>query len=917
MIFDHPEGHRKYVQTQAMEYIEDLQYAIVRERIILNANAKPVGVPMGKFGVDSFNQSAHMEFNINENIGILTGSRSGVYVLDIDNTTINGFNSVEFFKSCLSYFSENGEEQDETSQFINNAPRATTGGGGYHIFIPYNPDVKNMICKASVRIIEGSNVTKHVLHWDVKNNGGKITAPPSIHKTGNVYKWTHHPREYEPIDPPEWLYNLIMGGVVDMVRVGTHYEFKTSPPAERVERKHIINDSVTLSNLPASVEGLRGLVMRLDAERADDLTGWKKLIWALKSIGHDCERLGHKTINNNVCIDIADEWSRQSVKYVSRSDVITAWDEGTAGRIRYPSIIYWANEDSKKAEVKNCRLPARIGERVPSYNCEKQADLPKKADEKAQIMPIMPIMSDFIDVQRLYEEQTDEERGINFTHFYEFKTRLIGMSKGGALSLITVIKYLKASIFILSGGGNTSIMTKNQQRQDGVNYYTYENTTKRNLIECFNIKCPIINPLYDPATDSPNKRFYNHKTRTLAEAFKYLALDMDAMNTYNKPEFVPYLHADPTHADTFNIFSGYPLKGRATTEDFKASLFYTHTLTHTCNNNPETFEYLLNWIAHMIQKPAERAGVNVLLYGGQGTGKGTIATFIKRLVGVQQFAMYANLGDFVNKFNADQMGKLFIFLDDLSDSTKGGQEAHNIIKSRTTERTIRIEPKGARAFEINNYARYMSASNFQNSLRIEADDRRFLALHVSNENKNDSKYYKPLYGEINDNDAMGCAFLYFSTRDITTFNPAIVPNTELKQQQKEHGTPIIEFMRHLFLNDIKNADIHLYNKIKLISPAIMLPINTDVLYDTIKISGCDLYESYQAYQVMTGEKAKPRKYFYADLELLGFENKPKRVSWFDTDKLRVNVRGYTLNISKIERVIRINTNTPDFILLGE
>lgn len=40
-----------------------------------------------------------------------------------------------------------------------------------------------------------------------------------------------------------------------------------------------------------------------------------------------------------------------------------------------------------------------------------------------------------------------------------------------------------------------------------------------------------------------------------------------------------------------------------------------------CDGNSETYEYLIRYLAHMVQHPEEKPGVMIVLLGGQGTGK--------------------------------------------------------------------------------------------------------------------------------------------------------------------------------------------------------------------------------------------------------------------------------------------------------
>ena len=92
-------------------------------------------------------------------IGVATGKRSGITVLDIDvKGSKNGFITLEANNITLP-------------------PTATqvTPSGGQHKFFKYLPDLKN-----SVSILEG---------LDIRNDGGFIVLAPSVFPDGKAYEW--------------------------------------------------------------------------------------------------------------------------------------------------------------------------------------------------------------------------------------------------------------------------------------------------------------------------------------------------------------------------------------------------------------------------------------------------------------------------------------------------------------------------------------------------------------------------------------------------------------------------------------------------------------------------------------------------------------------------------------------------------
>ena len=118
------------------------------------------------------------------NVGIATGKRSGIVVLDIDN----GHGGQESLMGLLM----------ELQERIPNTPEATTGGGGRHyVFAHPGQEIRNSAGKVGVGI-------------DIRGDGGYIVAPPSLHPSGRHYTWDDmsRPSVIELAPLPPWLARL-------------------------------------------------------------------------------------------------------------------------------------------------------------------------------------------------------------------------------------------------------------------------------------------------------------------------------------------------------------------------------------------------------------------------------------------------------------------------------------------------------------------------------------------------------------------------------------------------------------------------------------------------------------------------------------------------------------------------------------
>jgi hypothetical protein len=111
------------------------------------------------------------------NVAVATGAASGVVVLDVDIVS-GGTESLERLKQ------ENGP--------LPRGPQVLTGSGGTHVYFAY-PElgVHNSVGQLGKGL-------------DVRGDGGYVVAPPSLHESGNPYKWLR-PLNGNLPGPPEWL----------------------------------------------------------------------------------------------------------------------------------------------------------------------------------------------------------------------------------------------------------------------------------------------------------------------------------------------------------------------------------------------------------------------------------------------------------------------------------------------------------------------------------------------------------------------------------------------------------------------------------------------------------------------------------------------------------------------------------------
>lgn len=117
------------------------------------------------------------------NLGVRTGSESGLFVLDVD---VGKGGDESLF------------ELEEQHGKLPSTPESETGGGGRHVLFAHPGG-------------ETGNRAHFRPGLDLRADGGYIVVPPSNHASGGVYTWdvTAHPLDLPLAPPPAWLLEIL------------------------------------------------------------------------------------------------------------------------------------------------------------------------------------------------------------------------------------------------------------------------------------------------------------------------------------------------------------------------------------------------------------------------------------------------------------------------------------------------------------------------------------------------------------------------------------------------------------------------------------------------------------------------------------------------------------------------------------
>ncbi|MFZ4744941.1 MAG: primase-helicase family protein [Limnohabitans sp.] len=279
-----------------------------------------------------------------------------------------------------------------------------------------------------------------------------------------------------------------------------------------------------------------------------------------------------------------------------------------------------------------------------------------------------------------------------------------------------------------------------------------------------------------------------------------------------------------------------------------ASLILNHLLQVICSGDTKCFEYLVGYLAHMIQKPAEKPGVMIVLLGRQGTGKGMFFNLL-RAIWPRTTLQVTDVDQVVGRFNACLERNFAVCMDEALFA--GDRKALDRLKSQITEPQINIEQKYQPARSIGSVHRFFAASNHDHFAHVEMDDRRFVFLRVSDAQQQNTEYFAQLVNAINDPASVGAFVHYLEGVDLTSFDVRKKPKTNEHLAQKIKSLQgFHRYWYEVLLSGNFDAGISRYTEGDVWSVSIFIPTSELIREYTLFNKNAQRHQTVQSAEVV-------------------------------------------------------------------
>jgi hypothetical protein len=222
---------------------------------------------------------------------------------------------------------------------------------------------------------------------------------------------------------------------------------------------------------------------------------------------------------------------------------------------------------------------------------------------------------------------------------------------------------------------------------------------------------------------------------------------------------------NPTQS--FNKFTGFPLAYNAVNQIIKSdavAVFLEHVRNIIANSNMQCYEYILNWLAHAVQKPNIKIDVLLALFSKEEqTCKNMfINTLVNWIFGSELATETSDINDVLGRRRELMAKKLLICLNDMT--------FHNDRDVAGKVNSLHIENTN-----MSNYSNYIICTNNEQFLKSDCGDNKLVVMSVSARKVDDSTYLDLYSNTVNTLTGATAVYNYLMHRNIGEWNPADIP----------------------------------------------------------------------------------------------------------------------------------------------
>lgn len=311
--------------------------------------------------------------------------------------------------------------------------------------------------------------------------------------------------------------------------------------------------------------------------------------------------------------------------------------------------------------------------------------------------------------------------------------------------------------------------------------------------------------------------------------------------------FRPTLKMDKSIRNEFNKFLGYKFeyKDNFVVDMEKINIILDHIKKVLFNDKEILYNFYFQVLHEMFTNPAKKTGILINMLGKQGIGKSIITELLDSILNGNSVSI-SSKDRLTQQFNSLLQNKLLITVEECAMVGKEKHDFFDQLKARVTNKTTISEAKFADAQEVEDFSNYHFISNNPYNTKIEStEDRRVFCNEANNEYIMSmtplvKKAYFNRLAKAKDSDDVQEHFFHFICQFDKGISLMSIPESESRRRQ---------------------INLSADSVIKYICSKFPTMIRKD-----IKISGRELYQSYELCTKRNGESVVSNKYMVTMLK---------------------------------------------------
>jgi hypothetical protein len=233
-------------------------------------------------------------------------------------------------------------------------------------------------------------------------------------------------------------------------------------------------------------------------------------------------------------------------------------------------------------------------------------------------------------------------------------------------------------------------------------------------------------------------------------------------------------------SDCYNLWTGFavqPIPGDGHLR------YLEHVRANICCGVQDWYDYLIRWMARVVQQPRTQSMVAVVLLGERGTGKSIFGQFFGQVFGRHLFVA-SDVATLTGRFNGHLATSIFVIAEEAFDMKEKRHES--VLKERITGQKTAVERKMRDIVQLPNYTHLLMTSNSERVIPAGDHERRFFVMRVSNAQRQREDYFGPIVEDMRGTGPANLLHFLLSV-DLTGFNVTAVPHTDELRLQQEHS----------------------------------------------------------------------------------------------------------------------------------